>query len=579
MKYLNFFIFVLFLSQLNLYGNPIHRNLDLELFKNDTTKINGILKFEKVKNKYNIVFEIPKTNSTILLDTLNIKKEVKSVFLYDINLDGAKEIFVIYSQNGKYSLEGYSLSNLYIDDGDYYKEEILDSFKTLNIATSQRLNKKIENIPSFNANLAKKELEKLTPYYKVVNLNSYDIWDVLKRVGEDNYYSKGYLYQYELAPQDYEKFNLQKYFKIYSIDNLNFIKNIGGNVLLSNGKYYFLFQVHHLGLITLEEVFQGEIINETIIKNGEYFNSFENGFYEKNIKIGPWNSYKYSKELERYIPIKKYFSNGVFTRKDIFYRKLDELSIFSSTFYDSKNEIEKIIYYEPNGAISQIQTYNGPVLEKVINYTHYKRNYSIYDKIINPTTGYEYYKSRESLTLFKDLNILDAKLENDELNLYSIKDSNGKDIFIKFQNYSPKTSFQEGIRWYEDSFKYFGIKEIFYGKRKFEKISSLEDIVKDGYFEEFSLGSFPGGHSITGSYRNIETVIKSGCFENGIENGVWKTYDPSRGDLLSSLTYVNGVLQGPYNLYDSDLLKENGEYKDGVKVIFWKAPPMFLFSS
>lgn len=570
---------MIFLSQLNLYGNSIHQNLNLELFKSDTTKINGVLKFEEVKNKYNVIFEIPEVNSTILLDTLNIKKEVKSVFLYDINLDGAKEIFIIYNQNGKNSLEGYSLSSLYMQEEDYFEEETLDFFKTLNIATSQKLNKKIENIQNFNANLAKKELDKLTPYYKVVNFNNYDIWDVLKRVGKDNYYSKGYLYQYELLPQDYEKFNLQKYFKIYSIDNLNFIKKIGENVLFSNGKYYFLFQIQRLGLITLEEVFQGEIIDETIIKNGEYFNSFENGFYKKNVKTGIWNSYEYSKELERYIPIKKYFLDGVFTRKDIFYRKSEELSTFSSTFYNSKNEIEKIIYYESDGATSQIQTYNGPVLEKVINYTHYKRNYSIYDKIINPTTGYEYYKSRESLTLFKNLNLLEAKLENAELNLYSIKDSDGKDLFIKFQNYSPKKSFQEGIRWYEDTFKYFGVKEIFYGKRKNEKISSLEDIIKDGYFEEFSLGSFPGGHSITGSYRNIETVIKSGYFENGMETGIWKTYDFSRGDLLSSLTYVNGVLQGAYNLYDGDSLKESGEYRDGVKVIFWKALPMFIFSS
>lgn len=575
-----FLISFIFLFQLNLYGDSIHKNLELELYKDETTKMNGVLKFQKNKNRYDIIFEMPEKNLSAVLDTLNVKKEIKSVFLYDINKDNIKEIFIIYNENNKNSLEGYSLGNLYLDEIGYEEDEVIDFFKTLNIATSQKLNKKIENVKNFNASLAKKELEQLEPYYKVVNFNNYNIWDVLERVGKDDYYSKGYLYQYELIPQDYEKFNLQKYFKIYSLDKLNFIKNIGSSTIFSDGNYYFLFQVQRQGLITLEEVFQGDISKESIVKNGKYFNKFENGYYEKNNKVEIWNSYEYSEQLKRYLPVKKYFAKGVLTRKDILYRRTEELHTFSSTFYNLKNEIEKIKYYEPNGDISQIKTYKNSILEKVVNYTHYKRKYTIYDKLVNPKTGYEYYKARESLTQFKDLNLLDANLENEELNLYSLKDSNDKDIFIVFQSYSPGKTSQEGIRWYEDPLKYFGIKEIFYGKRKSEKIKSYEDIVKDGYFEEFNLGFFPGTASITGSPCNIETVVKTGYFENGLESGVWKNYDSSSGDLFSSFTYIKGILQGPYNLYDSDkILKENGEYKDGEKIILWKAPPFFIFSS
>lgn len=104
-------------------------------------------------------------------------------------------------------------------------------------------------------------------------------------MGKDEYNSKAYLYQYELLPEDYEKFNLQKYFKIYSLDKLKFIKKIGSSVVFSDGDYYFLFQIQRLGLITLEEVFQGEILEKEIVKNGEYFNEYENGSYEKNRKI------------------------------------------------------------------------------------------------------------------------------------------------------------------------------------------------------------------------------------------------------------------------------------------------------
>ena len=575
-----FLIPMIFLFQLNLYGNSIHKDLELELFKNEEIRINGVLKFEKNKNRYEIFFEMPEKNLGVVLDTLSLKKEVKSVFLYDINRDNIKEIFIIYNENNKNSLEGYSIGNLYVGEDEYQYDETIDIFKTLNIATSQRLNKKIENIQNFNASLAKKELEELVPYYKVVNFNDYNIWDVSKRVGKDEYNSKAYLYQYELIPQDYEKFDLQKYFKIYSLDKLTFIKNIDRGVIFSDGNYYFLFQIQRLGLITLEEVFQGKISDESIIKNGEYFNEYENGNYEKNIKIGVWNSYEYSEELKRYLPIEKYFANGILIRKDILYRRSEELHTFSSTSYNSKNEIEEIKYYEENGDISQIKTYKDSILEKVVNYTHYKRNYSIYDKVINPQSGYEYYKARESLTQFKDLNLLNAKLENEELNLYSLKSSDNKEIFVVFQNYSPGKTSQDGIRWYEDPLKYFGIKEIFYGKRKSEKIKSYDDVVKDGYFEEFNLGYFPGAASITGSIPNIETVVKSGYFENGLKSGVWKSYDSSRGDIISSFSYAKGKLEGPYEIYFSNGgLKENGEYKDETKVILWEAGPQYWPSS
>lgn len=571
-----FLIFMIFLFQLNLYGDSIHKNLELELYKDEIIKINGVLKFQKNKDRYDIIFEIPEKNLSVVLDTLNIKKKIKSVFLYDINKDNIKEIFIIYDENNKNSLEGYSLGNLYLDENTYEEEERIDFFKTLNIATSQKLNKKIENIQNFNASLAKKELEQLVPYYKVVNFNDYNIWDVSKQMGKDEYNSKAYLYQYELISQDYEKFNLQKYFKVYSLDKLNFIKNIGSSVIFSNGDYYFLFQIQRLGLITLEEVFQGEVLKKSILKNGKYFNEYENGNYEKNSKIGIWNSYEYSEELKRYLPVKKYFINGILTRKDILYRKWEELHTFSSTFYNSKNEIKEIKYYEENGEVSQIKTYKDSILEKVVNYTHYKRDYSVYDKVINPQSGYEYYKARKSLTQFKDLNLLNAKLENKELNLYSLKSSDNKDIFVVFQNYYPGKTSQEGIRWYEDPLNYFGVKEIFYGKRKNEKIKSCEDIVKDGYFEEFNLGFFPGVASITESPSNIETVVKTGYFKNGLESGVWKNYDSSRGDLLSSFSYNKGVLEGPYELHFSNGdLKENGEYRDGIKVILWEAGPQY----
>lgn len=569
-KVLKIIIFAALLIPIKGHGNSIHPNLNLQLFKNENIEFNGVLAFEKNKNGYAVFFHPSQTDERILLDSKNLKQAVKSVFLYDMNGDGVKEIFIIYNDGAKNSLEGYSITNIDIDQDVTF-------FKTLNKATSKKINKDIAYIKDFNASLARKELVKLFPYYKVVNFDTYDQWDILKIVGEDNYYRKAYYHRYELSTEDYEKFNLQKYFKTYSLDHLTFIKHIqDNNILMSNGEYYFLFQIHNLGLITLEEVFQGEIINELIIKNGKYFNSIENGYYQKNIKSGVWNSYQYSQDLERNIPVKRLYLAGQLTQKDIFYRYLGDLYIFQSNFYDEQNQLKKVQYYEPDGEISQIKNYKNSSLEKAINYTHFKRQYSVYDKKINEQTGYEFYEPRASLTLFKDLHLVDAKIENEHLYLYSLKKSDGKEIFIKLERYVPPQTLNEGIRW--DDEKYFGVKEIYYGKRKKEHIEDLGEIIKDGYFEEFELGWMPGAAYITNLNRNIETVVKSGYFENGKKNGVWKSYN-FNGDLLSSFTYKDDIRQGPYELYDEDgAVQEKGEYINGEKIVHWSAPYMFRFS-
>ncbi|MCQ9627932.1 hypothetical protein HS141_13450 [Cetobacterium somerae] len=104
-KYL-ILVFIILLIPFKLHRNSIYPNLELKLFKNEITRVNGLLKFEKIKNKYNIIFKISKTNRTILLDTQNIKTKVRGIFLYDINKDSVNEIFIIYYENGKNFLEG-----------------------------------------------------------------------------------------------------------------------------------------------------------------------------------------------------------------------------------------------------------------------------------------------------------------------------------------------------------------------------------------------------------------------------------------------------------------------------------------
>ncbi|MGL5581483.1 MAG: hypothetical protein ACRDCE_11040, partial [Cetobacterium sp.] len=75
--YYKFLISMIFLFQLNLYGDSIHKDLELELYKDETIKINGVLKFQKNKNRYDIIFEMPEKNLSTVLDSLNITKEVK----------------------------------------------------------------------------------------------------------------------------------------------------------------------------------------------------------------------------------------------------------------------------------------------------------------------------------------------------------------------------------------------------------------------------------------------------------------------------------------------------------------------
>lgn len=576
--YISMLLFLFLLPQ-KLYTNNIHPDLHLKLLKNVEIELNSILKFKSNKMSYDIIIEFPESKNSIILSKENLEKKVKSVFLYDINGDNINEIFIIFNQNNKNSLEGYSLKQIfnYTIDEENFEPEF---FKTLNIATKNEIDKKIANIKNFDASSAKKELEKLFPYYKVVNFNNYNQWDIISQVGKENYYSKSFYYLYELDPSDYEIYNLQKYFNIYSLNNLTFHSYINEDqILMKNDKYFFTFNIQNYGLITLEEVFEGKDENGKIIKNGKYYNSKEYGSYTENIKNNIWTSYIYYNELERYIPIKLTYNNGVLIQKDILYRYSNELKLYSSEFYNEKNEIDFIHYYDPNGEISQIKKFKNNILEKVMNYTHFKREYGIFDKKTNPKTGYEYYEARKSLSSFKNLNIIDAKIENKELNLYSLPFENGKNIFIIFQNYSPGKVFTEGLRYYEDPLKYFGIKEIFYGEKLKDNIQSLDDILKNGYFEEFNLGSFPGVTSITRPYANIESIISSGIYKNNKKDGIWKTYSPNRGDLLDLKTYKNDILDGSYEIYQDEILSEKGKFINSEKIIEWKAPPMFIFSS
>lgn len=571
---LKFVFFVALLLPMKGYAGSIHPDLELQLLKHGETEFSGVIKFEQYQSEFEVIFEMAQIETSVVLDSKDITHEVRSVFLYDINGDQISEIFIIYNQNGRNSLEGYSVREI-----DYDYDYDIRFFKTLNKITAKAINKKIAGIENFNAELAKKELSKLFPYYKVVNFDTYDKWNVEQRVGRDNYYSKAYYYRYELLEEDYQMFDLQKYFKTYSLDNLKFIKKTDGNgLLMSNGDYYFMFVIHDLGLVTLVAVFQGEITADGIIKNGKYFNSTENGDYREDIKVGVWQSYTYAGDLERYIPLKLHYDQGRLTQSDMLYRYMQEIYIYRSEFYDQQADVQKVQYYELSGEISQIRYYKNSSLQKAINYTHFKREYANYEIKTNAQTGYKYYEQRESRTQFKALNLIDAKLENERLGLYSITDSTGNEIFIQFERYTPVQTLDYGIRWEDE--QYFGVTEIYYGKRKKDSIEEQGDIVRDGYYEAFKPGFYPGADYITNLSRNIETVVECGYFEQGKKSGQWRSYNRYNGDVLSLITCQDGICHGPYERYDGDgEVEEKGRYVDGAKTVDWVAPYVFRFSS
>ncbi|MGL5656685.1 MAG: hypothetical protein ACRCXY_07620 [Fusobacteriaceae bacterium] len=585
-KNMQILILIFILNNFLVFGKdtPIHEKLNLIL--NNEKQIKGTLSYNKVGKNYDVIFAKDGVDE-VFLTKYSLKREIKSVFLYDINGDETKEVFIISKENEKNYLEGFCLI---LDSG----MEELYSIKTFDEKTSKEINKKISEIKNFNASLAKDELKKYYPYYKIV-WSDVDYWNVKKRVGEEEYYSKGFYFQYELRLEDYKDFSLKRKLKDLKIepekaDFIGFINNEGylmkdslvGACLKKYGDYYLIFYLDPMGIeMQLLEMFQGKIEDGRVIREGKYYSEQENGMYNNNFKEGQWKSFQWSESFKRYFPVSRYYKNGVLEQEDGYYRHKDVLYKKWSKYYGEQSKVIKKVYYEKNGDVSQIRNYSDGILKTAINLAHFKREYSIYDKKIG-ANGYEYYENRKGLSKFKSLNLENMKLENNELNLYSIKDENGKNIFIRFENYQEKNMQSNTLTSLDAVKKDLGIKEIFYGYSKERVINSLEDIVKDGYYELFSFGTFMDNgddFEINDDFRVGEYVISSGNFKDGKKIGEWKNFDPHRGDLLEILTYEDGVLKGPYELYDVDeALREKGKYLNGEKVIEWKAPPFYQFS-
>lgn len=585
-KNMQILILIFILNNFLVFGKdtPIHEKLNLIL--NNEKQIKGTLSYNKVGKNYDVIFAKDGVDE-VFLTKYSLKREIKSVFLYDINGDETKEVFIISKENEKNYLEGFCLI---LDSG----MEELYSIKTFDEKTSKEINKKISEIKNFNASLAKDELKKYYPYYKIV-WSDVDYWNVKKRVGEEEYYSKGFYFQYELRLEDYKDFSLKRKLKDLKIepekaDFIGFINNEGylmkdslvGACLKKYGDYYLIFYLDPMGIeMQLLEMFQGKIEDGRVIREGKYYSEQENGVYNNNLKEGQWKSFQWSESFKRYFPVSRYYKNGVLEQEDGYYRHKDVLYKKWSKYYGEQSKVTKKVYYEKNGDVSQIRNYSDGILKTAINLAHFKREYSIYDKKIG-ANGYEYYENRKGLSKFKSLNLENMKLENNELNLYSIKDENGKNIFIRFENYQEKNMQSNTLTSLDAVKKDLGVKEIFYGYSKERVINSLEDIVKDGYYELFSFGTFMDNgddFEINDDFRVGEYVISSGNFKDGKKIGEWKNFDPHRGDLLEILTYEDGVLKGPYELYDVDeALREKGKYLNGEKVIEWKAPPFYQFS-
>lgn len=579
-------ILVFILNSFLVFGKDTLVHEKLKLVLNSEKQIQGTLEFYKEGRNYDVIFGTEGVEQ-VDVTRYSSKREIRSVFLYDINGDGTKEIFIISKENGKNYLEGFSL-NLDNEMGE------LDFIKTFDEKTSKEINKKISKIENFNANLAKEELKNYYPYYKIVWSNV-NYWDIKKRVGEEEYYSKEFYFKYELREEDYKNFSLRKKLKDFKIDIekadfIGFINNEGhlmidssvGAYLKKSGDYFLVFYLDSKGLeIQLLEMFQGKIEDGRIIKQGKYYSEQENGMYNNNLKEGEWKSFQWSTNFKRYFPVSLYYKNGVLEQEDGYYRYKDVLYKKWSKHYGEQGTVIKKVYYEKNGDVSQIRYYLDNILKNAINLAHFKREYGIYDKKIG-ANGYEYYENRKGLSKFKDLNLENMKLENDDLNLYSIKDENGKNIFIKFENYEEKNMQSNTLESLEAVKKDLGVKEIFYGYSKETTIKSLDDIVKDGYYELFSFGTFMDkgdDFEINDDFRVGEHVIASGNFKNGRKNGAWKKFERYRGDLLEILTYEDDALNGPYELYDVDeALREKGKYLNNEKKIEWKAPPFFQFS-
>lgn len=583
----NVIIFVITLS-LNLFGAEVHPKISLDnLYKTaifEETYPKQSLSFVS-KNQIEIRVLNKKGKELYSLDKYPKEAKILSVFFEDISGEGIKELFILWNFKGKNKISVYFLNNPYVsymeNGNNFVKSKYLEDL----------LNKRLSTKKSVDAFSVKKELENLFPInYSLYNFNQWEnIAEIFHRDKFDVFQGKIIAY-YNVQDEKITNPNKAEYYYLEYAKGLYglFIKDdiLGfyldtifeayekDGKLINNGKAYSVFSEEEIEINYKDGIknglyahyfYDGEIMGNYIEgkKEGKWVEEEFSGNYENNKKIGIWINEKQG--------IKEYYDKGLIKKKEIWQgNKLKAIKNYGEKIveeiYDENSRVEKKFTYSQNEIEEEVLIF-GSFRKSPIKSYFYDYDLSK-SQFIGDFTLDENQKYKGSRVL--ELNEKGVKLKNNlwgnQFKLFSIKEKD-KEIFILMERYP------QGFAINPDTYIYFGVREIFEGRKLREKIGTFGDIERNGITETFSLNysKDQGGE--------ISHIENKAYYKNGLREGIWETYFyPSI--LWSTTNYKGGKKHGLYRGYDVETGKVDteGYYENDIKIGNWKYPePFFIF--
>ena len=164
-------ILLLILINLNLFSIEIHQKISLDEVYKSTIGVGEFpkdrIKFEEKKDlEITIVDEM--NQKLYVLDRMKKGTKILTVFFYDINGDGVKEVYILGQYESKNFINIYELETPYREN--LWGNIIFNRVKFL----ENKLNLKFSKMKNLNAQTIKKELESYLPLN--YNQYSFELW-------------------------------------------------------------------------------------------------------------------------------------------------------------------------------------------------------------------------------------------------------------------------------------------------------------------------------------------------------------------------------------------------------------------
>jgi len=581
-------ILLFILINLNLFSIEIHQKIILDEVYKSTIGVGEYpkdrLKFDEKKDlEISIVDE---TNQKLyVLDRMKKGTKILSVFFYDINGDGVKEVYILGQNQGKNFINIYELESP-------YKESLWENIKFNRVKfLENKLNIKFSNIKNLNAQTIKKELESYLPLN--YNQYSFELWKNSYKLFDVNKFS--------VLDGKFLAYYDEKKEKVETIDKASYYY-----VVYANGLYGKFVRVEDYGFY-LDSIFEAYEKNGELVKNGLSYSVFEEeekkinykdglkhgkyehyyydgemvGEYWADKKIGRWTedgfvgNYEDSKKNGLWINeekgIREYYSYGKLEKEEVIDKKTEEIlsrklyeKEIIEEIYDKFGHVDKRLFYSQNGGLIEGLSFgsikNSPEKSKFYDINLGKMEF-LGDFFMDES---QKYKGSKPIILNDKTYKLHNNIWGNQLKLFSIK-TGEKELFIIMERYP------QGFAIDPETYIWFGIREIFEGKRKKDSIENFSHIARDGITETFSVYYYGDRE------KNRSCLLERGYYVEGLKEGKWYTYFyPS---ILWSITSYehdikNGLFQG-FNVETGELETE-GYYEMDKKVGKWKEPLPFI---